>query len=229
VAIFTLLLGGLGFAGFPALKPYGEISVPPGRLAAYALVLSVLNYAIILRQAVPGHLLIRRAWLPSLVSFVTLSLIAALTVYVSLWLGATGSEPAALLRLLLISQGGLSAVLASSWLWKSDDELPGTLAVQVKAVRLIRNDLARGRSNDCSSARDIKVKLTSHLDRIADWIEKNGFTVLIRPEREMKQFFACVEQFRRMLPGIDIAAFSGMNWIAGGEKTRLLNCIADFG
>jgi hypothetical protein len=244
-AVAMLVLGLSGFAGFPAFKSYGDIRADAGHLAAFDIALFVANYIFLLRQALPSYLRARRAIMPTLLSLLILSAVAiGLTNWLApdLAAGATvapQAQPQGMvgirrsetptmqaLRLLLVAQGGLAAVILSAGLWKNDDEAVAALARSLRQVHQLYYRLIDGITN-IDELRQMRKALAFQLATLIDWLEKNRHFVDLGRPQEVADLLAACEAASQTLAGVD----PGYLMIANpAQKNRLsfVTPIVDF-
>lgn len=227
--VAILVLGALGFAGFPAFKSYADIAATsPHRLATFLAVLFVCNYVFLLRQSRPSYLSLRRAALPTLSCELALLLLACAA---TLLLTPTASQPQTAgdaLRTVFVAEGGLSAVLLLSGFFKNDNELILGFAGPVGEISRSLAAAERGMlANDREEGRQARTMLLFHLNQLADWLDKNGPLVPVLPPETMAGISAACQDLQRILPGLQPDAFVGGRLNAETDVILRLKLIAE--
>jgi hypothetical protein len=221
--IGVLILGSLGFAGFPALKAYADIQANDHTIIVFTTLLLGCNFLLLLRQSRQSYLSLAKALIPTTTCLGALSLISFVVTTIMAPHPSATDAVVPQMRALFVAQGGLAAVLAMAALFKNDNELVLELARPVQEVRRIRDGFLLGTlATDRETARRVRTALVYNLDKLLEWIKKNGpIAQMVSPEK-LSQAKAAARDLVFEIPSLSLDRFQGPNMqIERGYMQRL--------
>lgn len=178
--LLMALFGVLDLPIFPAFKKYGEISGTAGEYIAWASLIYIYNFILIINYARGGYLRLFDTFMPCF-SFLTLtSLFALSSLYIHEYypniieLDNLFNKTTA--KIFFVSQGAIAGLLLVSSLWKNDDKTFFDIGQHLREFCATLKIVYNEKEIDLSSSDEIRKKLIYNLSSVVKIIDEIAYT-----------------------------------------------------